>query len=346
MLNKNDFIFSFADLKDYLIQKKLDLKKVGLEEVKDPFFMMIPKYYIDLIHWHDPDDPLRKMVLTSSLESNIKKYEIKDPIGDRADTKVPGIIHRYPDRCLLMLTNSCAVHCRFCFRKSLLKNNTVDLTKSLNYLKKHKEVWEVILSGGDPFMLTNDFLQQVISELRKIPHIKIIRFHTRVPVVYPKRINKDFLKIISKAYPLVIVFHINHPKEMTSQFLKKVEQLKSSKALLLSQSVLLKNINNDPKILADLFKKLLEIGIKPYYLHHLDNAIGTDYFRVSIEEGKQIMKELQSKISGICLPEYVVDLPGGNGKVPVFWLKKVSKKSYSVINYQGKKVIYRDKMLL
>lgn len=343
MLNKNDFIFSFKDLREYLSKKGWEIAKTGLkEEIKNNFSLMIPKYYLDLIDWDDPKDPLRKMVLTSSLENDVKKYEIEDPISDRADMKVPGIIHRYPDRCLLMLTNTCAVHCRFCFRKSLLKNNTVDLTKSLEYIKTHKDIWEVILSGGDPFMLSNEFLNKVITSLRKIQHIKVIRFHTRAPVVYPKRIDKDFIRIISKAYPLVIVFHINHPREITSGFIKKVEQLKSSKALLLSQSVLLKDINNDPKILADLFKKLTEVGIKPYYLYHLDKAKGTHHFRVSTEEGKRIIRELQGKISGICLPEYVVDLPEANGKIPVLWLKKVSQKSYSAINYQGKKIIYRD----
>lgn len=342
MLNKNDFIFSFKELREYLSKKGWEIAKTGLkEEIKNNFFLMIPKYYLDLIDWYDPNDPLRKMVLTSSLENDVKKYEIEDPIGDRTSTKVPGIIHRYPDRCLLMLTHDCAVHCRFCFRKSLLKNNRVDLTKSLEYIKNHKEIWEVILSGGDPFMLSNEFLNKVITSLRKIQHIKVIRFHTRAPVVYPKRIDKNFLKIISKAHPLVIVFHINHPREITYEFIKKVEQLKSSKALLLSQSVLLKDINNDPKILTDLFKKLVETGIKPYYLHHLDKAKGTHHFRIAIEEGKKIFEKLRKNISGVCLPSYVIDLPD-QGKIPVSWLQKLSKNTYTGVNYLGKKVSYKD----
>lgn len=342
MVDKNDFVFSFSELKDYLLQKKLDLKKVGLTKVKHPFFMMIPKYYVDLINWYDPEDHLRKMVVTNNLENDVKKYEIDDPIGDRRHSPVPGIVHRHKDRCLLMLTNFCPVHCRFCFRKNLLSSNTYDFGKSIDYIKNHKEIWEVIFSGGDPFMLTDDFLGKVIKALKQIKHLKMIRFHTRIPTVYPKRVNKHFATILSKSKPLTIVLHINHPKEITPEFIRSVNLLKKTSAILLSQSVLLKGVNDNSQTLEKLFRRLMEIGIKPYYLHHLDYTKGTDYFRVSIEQGKRIFQKLRVNISGVSLPRYVVDLPGGHGKIPVFWLKTLSKGKYEASDFLGKKVIYDD----
>ncbi|MBI2029211.1 KamA family radical SAM protein [Candidatus Gottesmanbacteria bacterium] len=340
MLSKSDFVFSTSELKTYLGQKGINMNKAGMD-VKHPFFMMVPKYYLDLIDWNDNNDPLRKMVITSSLENDIKKYELTDPIGDRPHTPVPGIVHRYQDRCLLMLSNVCAVHCRFCFRKNLLNSNTYDFKKSIEYIKKHKEIWEVILSGGDPFMMEDIFLQKIITALKQIKHIKMIRFHTRTPAVYPKRITDDFVKIISQAKPSIIVFHINHPREITPEFIQSVAKLKKTSSILLSQTVLLKGVNDNTQTLTRLFKSLVEIGIKPYYLHHLDYTVGTDYFRISVEEGKKIYRELSS-ISGHCIPEYVIDIPGGLGKIPVFWFNHVGKNKYQATDFAGKKVVYSD----
>jgi lysine 2,3-aminomutase len=346
-MNKNDFIFSLPQLKEYLISQKKNSEHVPkMLDDKSNFYLLIPRYYLNLIDWDNSNDPLMKMVVTSSLESENKQYEISDPIGDHEHSPVEGIVHRYPDRCLLMLTNICAVHCRFCFRKNLLTTHKADYTKSIDYIKNHKEIWEVILSGGDPFMLTDFFLNKVLTDLRKIPHVRIIRFHTRTPVVYPQRITKTFVSILKNFLPLTIVFHINHPKEITKEFTAVAKQLQKAGCLLLSQTVLMKDINNDPKILEKLFKGLVINTIKPYYLHHLDIAKGTDHFRVSVEEGKEIMQKLRGKISGTCLPEYVIDIPGGMGKVPVFWFHSRTAHVYESVSFEGKKISYEDPFYL
>ena len=343
-MNKQDFVFSVAQLKEYLAQNGWDVSRMEKSAAwpEHGFNLLIPKYYIDLIDWYDGEDPLRKMVLTSNLEQEIHEYEVADPIGDESHSPVPGIIHRYPDRCLLMLTNACAVHCRFCFRKNLLTSSTADYQKSINYLKEHTELWEVILSGGDPFTFTDTFMEKVICDIRAIPHIKMIRFHTRTPAVYPMRVNDRFLEVIALAMPSTIVIHINHPREITPEFIIAAQQLSTSGALVLSQTVLMKDINNSAETLAQLFKGLVEIGVKPYYLHHLDPAAGTHHFRTSVEQGKKIMQELRGNIPGTCIPEYVIDTPGGYGKIPVFWFSQTGDTTYEAISFEGKKIVYTD----
>lgn len=339
-MDKKDFIYSLEELSRYLSEKKIDIGKIKSSNKNFPF--LITKYYADIINWKDEDDPLKKMFLINDLENEVQKYELTDPIGDKKYSPVAGIIHKYENRCLLNLTNACAVHCRFCFRKNLLTKNKNNLNASLKYLQEHKKIWEVILSGGDPFVLTNTFLKETILKLKKIKHIKLIRFHTRVPAVYPKRITEEFVGIIKLATPVTIIIHINHPSEITTEFKSAVRKLKKTNAFILSQSVLLKGINNDAKILGDLFKQLMEIGIKPYSLYHLDLTAGTNHFRTSIKEGKAIMNEIAKNISRICVPEYTVDIPGGLGKIPVSQLQETKNNEYTAINYLGKKVVYKD----
>lgn len=345
-MNKQDFVFSVAQLKEYLTSKRWDMsrmEKMGAWP-EHGFNLLIPKYYIDLIDWYDEEDPLRKMVMTSNLEQEIQEYEESDPVGDESHSPVPGIIHRYPDRCLLMLTNACAVHCRFCFRKNLLHSNIALYQKCMDYLTEHTELWEVILSGGDPFTFTDVFMEKVIRDIRAIPHLKMIRFHTRTPAVYPQRVKDRFLEAIGQAMPYTIIIHINHPREITAEFIQSVSKLRSTGALLLSQTVLMKGINDNAKVLEMLFKGLMEIGIKPYYLHHLDAAAGTHHFRTSVEQGKKLMHELRGHIPGTCIPEYVIDTPGGYGKIPVFWFQHTGEKTYEATSFEGKKIVYTDRI--
>jgi lysine 2,3-aminomutase len=344
-MNKLDFIFSYHQLIEYLKEKSIDTHAIPVpsqQSLAHPFYLLIPKYYIDLIDWNNPQDPLMNMVLTSNLEADTKPYQLADPIGDQEKSPVPGIIHRYPDRCLLMLSNVCAVHCRFCFRRNLLDKNHADYKKSISYIRNHKEIWEVILSGGDPFMLTDHFLKLVMDQLRSIPHVKLIRFHTRTPAVYPARLTPDFIDILAQASPTIVVLHINHPREITPDFTDVVKRMRKAGIMLLSQTVLMKQVNNDPRILGTLFKHLVEIGVKPYYLHHLDLAAGTHHFRVSIEEGKSIMQNLRGHISGHCIPEYVIDVPGGLGKIPVSWFSHSHSKVYEATSFQKKHILYTD----
>ncbi len=343
-MDKNNFIFSSAQLKDYLTSKGIDTEKAFLENHTEPakFFTLIPKYYLNLINWYDPADPLRQMAVASSLEDTIYDYELQDPIGDHSHEPVPGIIHRYPDRCLLMLTNVCAIHCRFCFRKNLLTENKAMYEQAMEYIKRTADLWEVIFSGGDPFMLTDYFLNQVMNRLDSFDHIRIIRFHTRTPAVFPRRITDKFIRNIRSRKQIIVVIHINHPREITPEFIRSLRLLKKAKVMLLSQTVLLKGVNDNTEILAELFKELVAVGVKPYYLHHLDPAAGTHYFRISVEEGKKIYQRLRGTISGHCIPEYVIDSPGGHGKIPVMWFERMSENEYEAVNFEGKKIRYTD----
>lgn len=343
-MNRADFVFSVAELKDLLVRKGVTGEQIEKMVGGDHHFnLLIPKYYVDLIDWNDVCDPLAQMVVTSDLEGDVMEYELKDPIGDRPHEAVPGIIHRHRDRCLLMLTNVCAVHCRFCFRKNLLDENRADFDKSIQYIRDHTEIWEVIFSGGDPFMFTDHFMELVLKKLNEIDHVKVIRFHTRTPVVYPARVTENLSTILKKAGPFSVVLHINHPREITPDFCRATELLQKSGAMLLSQTVLLKGVNDDVETLTNLFKKLVEIGVKPYYLHHLDPAAGTHHFRISVETGKTIYRQLRQRISGVCLPEYVIDVPGGYGKFPVDMFARIDAKTYQCETSDGDVLTYVDR---
>ena len=301
------------------------------------FPKLIPAHYSHLIDWDNPKDPLYIMAVPSKKENIKKSHELIDPIADSLHEKTPGLIHRYPDRVLLKVTNACAIHCRFCFRKSILDENTFDLEKAVKYLSKHKEVWEVILSGGDPLMLSDKKIEEILKTISEIPHIKTIRIHTRIPVVEPRRITKNFIKMISKFSnskesprtsartsansithkKIIFVFHINHPREITKELAKISHLLSSKNIMLLSQSVLLKGVNDSAKTLSELFRELILIGVKPYYLHQLDPSIGTSHFAVPLPKARTIYNSLRGNLSGICIPEFMIEQPKGKGKIPV-----------------------------
>jgi len=284
------------------------------------FPKLIPLHYSKMIDWNNPKDPLYLMAVPSKKENIKKSHELEDPIADSLHEKTPGLIHRYPDRVLLKITNACAIHCRFCFRKSILEKNTFNLEKAVKYLRKHKEIWEVILSGGDPLMLSDKRIEEILRNLSEIPHIKTIRIHTRIPVVAPERITKNFTKMISKfsnSKKIIFVIHLNHPREITKELAKISNILSSKNIMLLSQSVLLKGVNDSAKTLSELFRGLIEIGIKPYYLHQLDPSIGTSHFAVPLTKARAIYKSLRGNLSGICIPEFMIEQPKGKGKIPV-----------------------------
>ncbi len=308
------------------------------------FPLRIPYYYADLIDWKNPQDPLRLIAMPQVQESNRKVYELSDPIGDHDREVVPGLIHRYPDRCLLFLTSHCKIHCRFCFRREVVgKVRPVNFIAIKKYLAAHPEIQEVIFSGGDPGTFPVAFLDNIRRQLAGITHITRWRFHTRVPAVDPDSMTSEWLDVVKMFVGTkIIVIHINHPNEITPAVTRLVAKMLERKVLVLSQSVLLKNVNSSVETLKIFFTQLLEAGIKPYYLHHLDLAEGTSHFRISIEEGKNIFKALRGTLSSICMPEYVLDLPGGFGKVPVMWLEQVGEKEYKAKTFEGKEVLYKD----
>lgn len=342
-----NWISSIDQLKEYLEQKQIDpaLCHLPTQNFLETFFpMRIPVHYAALIDWQNPEDELRKMVLPIAEEEDIQSYELADPIGDHEKEAVPGLIHRYPDRCLLLLTSHCRVHCRFCFRREVVgKVRPVNFEKIKEYLLAHPEIKEVIFSGGDPGTFPPAFLDNIRRQLSDVKHITRWRFHTRVPAVDPQAISDEWLEAVCKLPgKKVIVIHTNHARELCEHVAELVQKMLDRQILVLSQSVLLKGVNADHGSLKTLFETLVKIGVKPYYLHHLDLAEGTSHFRVSVEEGKKIFRSLRGTLSSVCMPEYVVDLPGGFGKVPIMWLERVDKKTYKALTFEGKEVLYTD----
>lgn len=255
-------------------------------------------------------------------EIKINNHESDDPLAEEKYSPVKGIVHKYSDRVIFCPTYACPSRCDFCFRKNMVNGKNGALTKNelaaaIDYIKKYKKIREVILSGGDPLFLDDKTLAQILKKLRGISHIKILRVHTRIPITLPARITKKLAVTLKKAAPIWLVLHINHPKEISPQFKKAVALLRQVGIPLLSQSILLRNINDNTETLKNLFYSLIELGVKPYYLHQCDPARGTKKYWVDIKKGKKIMRQLRKEISGICLPTYVQDSPH-RGKKPLF----------------------------
>lgn len=272
----------------------------------------------------DPGDPIGLQFLPQAAELERHPAESGDPVGDRTFSPVEGIVHRYPDRLLLKPTHVCAVYCRFCFRREMVGAagdrplSASALDAALAYIARHTEVWEVILTGGDPFMLSPRRLAGIMSRLGEIDHVKVIRLHTRVPAVEPSRVTAPLVRSLSGSTKAVYVaLHANHPRELTPAARAACARLVDAGLPMLSQTVLLKGVNDDPDTLTALMRAFVETRIKPYYLHHHDYAPGTAHLRTSLETGQVLMRDLRGRISGLCQPTYVLDVPGGYGKVPV-----------------------------
>jgi len=322
----------------------------ALHEVANRFSVAITPPMLDLIDPANPTDPIALQFMPDERELQESPSELIDPIGDQQHSPVKGIVHRYPDRLLLTPIKVCPVYCRFCFRREQVGSNAdktlsnEELNTALNYIRDHKEVWEVILSGGDPLILSPRRLQKIISELEQIDHVKVIRIHTRVPVVEPERINDDLLKALTTNKAVFVVLHSNHVTEITPAATAACARIINHGIPMLSQTVLLRGINDDAATLAALLRTLVENRIKPYYLHHADRARGTAHFRTTVAEGQQLMRELRGHVSGLCQPEYVLDIPGGAGKSPLGpqWIKPAADGSYDVTDYTGKPHRYTD----
>jgi lysine 2,3-aminomutase len=275
-----------------------------------------------LIDPADPADPIAAQFVPSGAELEIADDELADPIGDERWSPVPGIVHRYPDRVLLKPSLLCPVYCRFCFRREQIgvKGAVLDpaaLDCAFTYIRERPEIWEVVVTGGDPFLLAPRRIAAIVATLAAIDHVQVIRFHTRVPVVDPRRIGPALVKALAAEKAVYVVIHANHPRELTEAARAAVGRLARAGIPLLSQSVLLRGVNDDAPVLEELFRKLVAMRVKPYYLHHPDLALGTAQFRGEIAEGQALMRELRGRASGLCQPTYVLDIPGGHGKVPV-----------------------------
>ena len=275
----------------------------------------------DLIDPSDPNDPIARQFLPSEAELEQTSGEMLDPIGDERHSPVEGIVHRYPDRVLLKLTHVCPVYCRFCFRREMVgpaKGNVLSsraLDTALQYVVDHPAIWEVVLTGGDPLVLSPRRIADVVRRLGRIAHVKILRWHTRVPVADPDAVTKELVRALKAAHQTsYVVLHANHPRELSARAREACARIVDAGIPMLSQSVLLKGVNDNAETLEALMRALVETRIKPYYLHHADLAPGTEHFRTTIEAGQALMRRLQAGASGLCQPHYVLDIPGGYAK--------------------------------
>jgi lysine 2,3-aminomutase len=266
-------------------------------------------------------DGVARQFVPTVEELITRPEELHDPIGDRAHAPVPGLTHRYPDRVILHVTQTCEVYCRFCFRRETVGDSGTlpddQLDAALDYIARTPQIWEVILTGGDPLVLSSRRIARVMARLDAIAHVGVVRFHTRVPIVAPEKITDGLIAALQTRVAVYIVVHTNHADELTPAALGALDRLVKAGIPLLSQTVLLRGVNASANALGDLFRALIRARVKPYYLHHCDLALGTSHFRTTIAEGQAIMETLRAQFSGVCLPTYVLDIPSGFGKVPI-----------------------------
>src|SRR5947209_3268674 len=298
-------------------------KLADLARVAERYAVAITPEIAALIDRADPNDPIARQFAPNIAELKTAPEERADPIGDDTHSPVEGIVHRYPDRVLLKLVNVCAVYCRFCFRREMIGPgkqmlSARQLDAALAYVHAHPEIWEVILTGGDPLVLSARRLSEVMRRIGAIEHVKIVRFHTRLPVVAPEKVTPTLVRALkASGQTTYVALHANHPRELTKAARTAIARIVDAGIPMVSQSVLLRGVNDDAATLEQLMRAFVECRIKPYYLHHADLAPGTAHLRTTLAHGQELMRALRGRVSGLCQPDYVLDIPGGHGKAPV-----------------------------
>jgi lysine 2,3-aminomutase len=299
-------------------------RRADVEAVAARYAVALPVDLAALIDRNDPQDPITRQFVPDAAELDVQPDEIADPIGDDAHSPVEGVVHRYPDRVLVKLTHVCAVYCRFCFRREMVGPGKAKalsasaLKRALGYIRGDRAIWEVILTGGDPLVLSPRRLRGVMNELSAIAHVKIVRIHTRVPVAEPGRVTPELVRALKvKGKAVYVAVHVNHARELTPAARAACARMADAGLPLLAQSVLLRGVNDTAQAMSELLRACVECRIKPYYLHHGDMAPGTSYLRTDIASGQALMRSLRGRMSGLCQPSYVLDIPGGYGKSPV-----------------------------
>ena len=321
------------------------IKREVAERLDDFFQARINPYYLSLIRY--PGDP----IWLQAVPEEVELYDIdaaEDPLNEDEMSPVPNITHRYPDRALFLTTSQCGLYCRFCTRKRKVgdssKINMRELEAAFQYLEQHTEINDVILSGGDPLMLTDAMLEKVLIRLRQIPHISIIRLGTKMPCVLPQRITPQLCDMLKKYHPIYVNTHFNHPWEITPESTKACEMLVNAGVPVGCQTVLLKGVNDDPEVMKELMKKLLAIRVRPYYIYQADLTKGANHFRTPIDVGLEIMDNLRGHISGLAVPQFVIDAPGGGGKIPLLpdYVLARDKEKIILRNYKNEVFEYPD----
>jgi lysine 2,3-aminomutase len=322
-------------------------EKAGCEFANKKLALAITPYFFNLIDRDDPDCPIRKQVIPRGAEMVVSSEEMLDSLGEDAHSPVPGLVHRYPDRVLFLVTDRCAAYCRYCTRSRLVSNAQdynfhPEYEQGLRYIEAHTEVRDVLLSGGDPLLLSDKKLEHIISRLRAIKHVEFIRIGSRIPVFLPQRITPALCDMFRKYGPIWMSIHVNHPRECTAELSAACERLSFAGVPLGNQSVLLKGVNDDADVMKALVHRLLRMRVRPYYLYQMDLITGGSHFKVDVRKGIEIIRSLRGNTTGYAVPQYAIDAPGGGGKVPVNpdYVESINDDEVVFRNYEGKTYRY------
>ncbi len=338
---------TLEELKNY-IQLTAEEEK-GIKNCLNTFRMAVTPYYLSLIDLNDPNDPVRRQAIPTEAELYFAPEESADSLHEDTDSPVKGLTHRYPDRVLFLITDCCAAYCRHCTRRRMVGQTDKAMPKAqiddcIQYIREHPEVRDVLVSGGDVFMQTDEMLEYVISNLRAIEHVEIIRLGTRTPVVMPQRITQSLCDMLKKYHPVWVNVHFNHPNEITPEAVKACAMLADAGIPLGNQSVLLKGVNDCVHVMRELVHQLVKIRVRPYYVYACDLSLGLSHFRTPVSKGIEIIEGLRGHTSGYCVPTFVVDAPGGGGKIPVMPNYVLSQAPNKVIlrNFEGVITTYTE----
>ena len=318
-------------------------EKAGCAFASHKLALAITPYFFNLIDRASPDCPLRRQVIPRSEERVVSEEETLDSLGEDEHSPIPGLVHRYPDRVLFLVTARCAAYCRYCTRSRLVSNAQdynfhPEFERGLRYIEAHAEIRDVLLSGGDPLLLSDKKIEHLLSRLRAIPHVEFIRIGSRIPVFLPQRITPELCAIFKKHGPVWMSIHVNHQKECTAELRSACEQLSFAGVPLGNQSVLLRGVNDDAEVMKALVHRLLRMRVRPYYLYQMDLITGGSHFKVDVRKGLEIIRALRGHTSGYAVPQYVIDAPGGGGKVPINpdYVEKITDEEVVFRNYEGR----------
>ena len=340
-------IETLDQLKKYV--KLTKEEEEGVKKTLSTLRMAITPYYLSLIDPNDPNDPVRRQCIPTALETHQADADLLDPLHEDEDSPTPGLTHRYPDRVLFLITDMCSMYCRHCTRRRFAGQTDNEcgpdrIEKALEYIEKTESVRDVLLSGGDALMVSDKKLEYIISRLRQIPHVEIVRLGTRTPVVCPQRITPELCDMLKKYHPVWINTHFNHPNEVTAESRRACEMLANAGIPLGNQSVLLRGVNDCVHVMKNLVHELVKMRVRPYYIYQCDLSMGLEHFRTPVSKGIEIIEGLRGHTSGFCIPTFVVDAPGGGGKTPVMPQYIVSQAPGRIVlrNFEGVITTYTE----
>ena len=343
-------VSSLADIEKHL--KLCEEERAGILLTGTKLATSVTPHYFNLIHPTDPDCPIRRQVIPRIEETHTDPSEMADPCGEDSHMPVPGLVHRYPDRVLFLVTDRCASYCRYCTRSRVVSGVSdqkleTQWEMAIDYLKRTPQVRDVLLSGGDPLLFSDAKLEKLLTKLHAIPHIQFIRIGSRIPIFLPQRITPELCTMLRKFHPLFISIHTNHPKELTTEVHEALGRLADAGVMMGNQSVLLDKVNDSVEVQKELVQKLLMCRVRPYYLYQGDLIKGTAHLRTSISKGIEIIEGLRGHTSGYAIPQYVIDAPGGGGKIPINpeYIVESNDERTVLRNYEGKEFVYSESKL-